>query len=178
MPPKVLIAGGAGNGVRYLSLPRSGPYLDRGDDGRDEGDDDDAEGDEAEVLLDEGRIPDEEAEGEEDPDPGCRADEIVHEETRVAHLAYPRDAGDEGTDYRHEAGDNNCFTAMLFVKSMCALQIFFFKKTAIFKMKDFRADKMADGIINCISGNGSSAKQNQQCLYIQRTKGGKSSEGK
>ena len=96
--------------------------------------------------------------------PRDATDDIKQNKFRIIHGANTGHERSKSADNGHELGDDDCFSAMLLIKFMRFLKIFFFKKTAVFVMKNFRPDKMANGIVDRVSGNSSNGKQNQQTV--------------
>ena len=87
--------------------------------------------------------------------------DIKQNKFRIIHSANTGHERSKGADNGHELGDDDCFPAMFFIKLMRSQKIFLFEKAAVLIMKNFGSDKMADRIIDGISGNGGNTKRNQ-----------------
>src|SRR5450759_2310193 len=93
--------------------------------------------------------------------PGNTTGDVIQDEFGVAHRANTGNKWGKCANDGYEAGNNNSFATMFFIKLICFYEVFFFKKTAVRKMKHFGTDKMTNEIINRIARNCRNTKGDQ-----------------
>ncbi len=99
-------------------------------------------------------------------------------ETPEGHLTDTGHERGKGANNGNEAGNNNRLATVFFVKMLGSVQIFLFKKTNIFSMKNLRAHEMTDRIIGQISRYGSHGQKHEQPFKFKRPHRGKSTQPK
>ena len=99
----------------------------------------DTQSNEGEVFLNEGNVTKEVTTAYEKSYPNDCADYIVTSKGSVVHFANAGNERCEGTHDGSEAGKNNCFMTVLFVKLVSFLDV-------------FRLNNSAFGIYNCHTG--------------------------
>ena len=116
-------------------LPRGGFRLPAGFDdfqhGGDERDEDDGEDHQFEVLFHEGDVAEEVAQESEDRHPHDPAHHVIGDEFAVFHGPHPGHEGREGADDRDEAGQDNGLAAVLIVKFLGTVEVFFLEELDI-----------------------------------------------
>ena len=120
---------------------------------RQERQDDDGQDDQRKILFDERQVAEEVAAVQKRGGPEHAAGHIVTLKPAVAHAAGARHERREGAHDRHEAGDDDGFTAVPFEELVGAIQIGLLENPGI-GAKHLFPQVAADRIIDRIAGDG------------------------
>ena len=131
------------------ALPRVEPF----DAHRHDRDQHDRHHHQLEVISDERNVAEVIAAQQKHADPHGSADAVELPEADVAHAGDPGDKRGERADDGDEPGDHDRLSAVPLVKLVCSRQVFLVEQPRVFVMKDFRAEHVADPIVDGVAGD-------------------------
>ena len=121
------------------------------------------------MLLDDGDVAEEISHQDQRGNPQQGAEDAEREKPQIIHAADARHERRERAEDRHEARDDDRLAAVLFVKLVRALQMFFIQKARCFTAEHARPDKAANPVISRISANRRGIHNRQQPLQVERS---------
>ena len=135
---------------------------------RQDGNYDDRDDDQREILFDEGDVAEEISGDHAEGNPENGSADAEGQEARIVHGADTGHEGCEGAEDRHEAGDDDRDSAVLFIEGMSLVQIFPLEPARIL-LKNLRADETTNPVVGRISANRSRIQHRQKHSQFQRT---------
>src|SRR5688572_20655184 len=143
---------------------------------RQQRDQDHADDREPEVLLDDGRIAEEEAQKPEAPDPNDAAEDVEREKARIVHSP---DAGDERRERahdRHEAREHDGLAAVHLVEALRPQEMLSLQPPTVLR-EHARPDRTADEVVRVVADDRGGRQQRQDADDVDDASGRECADG-